>query len=274
METPLPSSLPCPLRPQPRVLVQAYGYDADGDTNPFRYCGEYLDAETDTYYLRARNYNPSTGRFLAEDTHWNPGNMIYDADGNISRTAMMQSTNLYVYCGSNPISFADPSGQHYADALGRAEGSVNDHIKVANNDFSNIESIEIVSVDSNGVNVVAVSAYGAFLIRIEAQVWIVEDDKYTGFMIFGGGGVGTPNVGASGTAFKVKGADTIFDLEGGASLAAGGSMGYVGGDFTVDLDDISSLSGNVNGGWRLLPAEGHAVFTTGKIIYYCEKSSS
>ena len=87
------------------------GYDADGDTNPFRYCREYLDAETDTYYLRARNYNPSTGRFLAEDPHWNPSNMVYDADGRISQAAIAQSGNLYVYGLNNPLRYSDPSGK-------------------------------------------------------------------------------------------------------------------------------------------------------------------
>ena len=49
----------------------------DDDTNPWRYCGEYFDAETNTIYLRARHYQPTTGRLLSEDTHWNTANMIY-----------------------------------------------------------------------------------------------------------------------------------------------------------------------------------------------------
>ena len=35
--------------------------------NPFRYSGEYFDEETGFYYLRARYYDPSIGRFLTED---------------------------------------------------------------------------------------------------------------------------------------------------------------------------------------------------------------
>ena len=43
--------------------------------NPFRYSGEYFDEETGFYYLRARYYDPSIGRFLTEDpaedgTNW------------------------------------------------------------------------------------------------------------------------------------------------------------------------------------------------------------
>ena len=48
------------------TINQEYDYDAFGneknpdalDTNPFRYCGEYLDFETGAYYLRARYYDP------------------------------------------------------------------------------------------------------------------------------------------------------------------------------------------------------------------------
>ena len=48
--------------------------------NQFRYCGEYFDQETDSYYLRARYYDPALGRFISEDTHWNTDNMIYNAE--------------------------------------------------------------------------------------------------------------------------------------------------------------------------------------------------
>ncbi|WP_368233499.1 RHS repeat-associated core domain-containing protein [Anaerotruncus rubiinfantis] len=76
-----------------------YRYDMFGnqldavasDTNPFRYCGEYFDRETDTYYLRARNYDPWTGRFTTEDRA---------KDG----------LNWYVYCENNPIIYVDPVG--------------------------------------------------------------------------------------------------------------------------------------------------------------------
>ena len=76
-----------------------YEYDAfgnernpeKGDENSFRYCGEYIDLETNTYYLRARYYNPTTGRFLSEDP---------------ARSGL----NWYTYCNNNPIIFIDPSG--------------------------------------------------------------------------------------------------------------------------------------------------------------------
>jgi RHS repeat-associated core domain len=58
------------------AVTKSYTYNAfgveqnidDADTNAFRYCGEYYDAETGTIYLRARYYSPTTGRFISRDT--------------------------------------------------------------------------------------------------------------------------------------------------------------------------------------------------------------
>ncbi len=61
------------------------------DANPFRYFGEYFDAESGDYYLRARYYAPGLGRILTEDP-------VRDGD------------NWYVYCGNNPVKYVDPSG--------------------------------------------------------------------------------------------------------------------------------------------------------------------
>ncbi len=108
-----------------RNVVADYDFDAFGnetvstDTyyNPMRYCGEYYDAETGLIYLRARYYDPSIGRFISEDPHWNLGNMIYgdraheeDAIKQPDIQAISQANNLYVYCLNNPILLVDPTG--------------------------------------------------------------------------------------------------------------------------------------------------------------------
>jgi RHS repeat-associated protein len=135
------------------TVIKEYSYDAFGneknpdpnDTNYFRYCGEYYDWETGTYYLRARYYNPVIGRFLNEDTHWNPSNMIY-GDNPVKWnerqedekdplglntykykpdiTAIIQSNNLYIYCMDNPLMYQDANGE-FAQALLWGAGAAN-----------------------------------------------------------------------------------------------------------------------------------------------------
>jgi len=90
-------------------VTKKYTYDAFGveknidenDTNAFRYCGEYYDAEIATVYLRARYYNPGTGRFISRDSF-------------AGRRSDPLSLNLYTYCGNNPVIYVDPSGHSYA----------------------------------------------------------------------------------------------------------------------------------------------------------------
>ena len=86
-------------------ITKSYRYDAFGveknidenDTNAFRYCGEYYDKETATVYLRARYYNPSTGRFISRDSF-------------AGKNEDPLSLNKYTYCHNNPIISIDPSG--------------------------------------------------------------------------------------------------------------------------------------------------------------------
>ena len=86
-------------------VIKAYDYDSFGnevdsdpkDMNLFRYSGEYFDKETETYYLRARYYDPSSGRFISEDPA---------EDG----------LNWYTYCENDPVNKIDPSG-HTAEKV-------------------------------------------------------------------------------------------------------------------------------------------------------------
>ena len=77
-----------------------YQYDAFGECtareeripNRLKYNAQIEDELTGLYYLRARYYNASIGRFTQEDVIYNDG------------------LNLYAYCGSNPVMYCDPSG--------------------------------------------------------------------------------------------------------------------------------------------------------------------
>ena len=89
--------------------VQRYNYTAYGKTkvestnseqslklvhSPYGYTSREWEQETGDYYYRARNYDPSTGRFLTLDP-------IGFAAGD---------ANLYRYVKNNPIRYSDPMG--------------------------------------------------------------------------------------------------------------------------------------------------------------------
>ena len=69
-----------------------------GTINPIRYRSYYYDTETKLYYLRARYYDPETGRFISQD------NVSYLDPENLT------GLNLYAYCNNDPVMGYDPSG--------------------------------------------------------------------------------------------------------------------------------------------------------------------
>ncbi|MEV7006698.1 RHS repeat-associated core domain-containing protein [Streptosporangium sp. NPDC051022] len=64
--------------------------------NPLRFTGAYQDESTGSgnYYLRARNYNPGTGRFTGTDPVSTGG----------------AATSAYTYASNNPLVYTDPTG--------------------------------------------------------------------------------------------------------------------------------------------------------------------
>ena len=86
-------------------ITDTYTYDAfglllnqtGGTENNYLYTGEQYDPNVGFYYLRARYYNQSNGRFMTMDT-W-PGSMFEPA-----------SLHKYLYCVGNPVNMWDPSG--------------------------------------------------------------------------------------------------------------------------------------------------------------------
>lgn len=168
-------------------VIKNYDYDAFGveknidpnDNNPFRYCGEYFDKETETYYLRARYYSPSTGRFTTEDSYWRDKDPItgesplvgqkisvidvYSINDPESKNkmpsieAITQSLNLYVYCMNNPIRYIDPSGN--------AAGDLFKTVDEAALDFANIYNPKSISDNKE---------YGTCIYKIEKKVYSTE----------------------------------------------------------------------------------------------------
>ena len=113
------------------TTLAKYSYDAwgtilskdeSGTSSSYLYAGYQYDADMKDYYLRARYYRPSTGRFISADPYWTPQNSI-DKDSP-SYNSVVQSNNLYVYCVSNPIRYIDSDGNSATLVLGGSAATI------------------------------------------------------------------------------------------------------------------------------------------------------
>ena len=68
----------------------------EGVSNRYRFTSREWDGESSTYYYRARQYNPSVGRFTARDP-----------------IEYIAGLNLYSYVQNNPVNYMDPTGKYY-----------------------------------------------------------------------------------------------------------------------------------------------------------------
>jgi RHS repeat-associated protein len=82
----------------PYGIIRQAGADRTAPAvDPFRFAGQQLDATTGLYYLRARQYDPGTGRFLSTDP--------------VSPAIAVPYTAAYGYVKNRPILGTDPSGE-------------------------------------------------------------------------------------------------------------------------------------------------------------------
>ena len=86
-------------------VVGAYAYDVfgairaqtGGGSNYWLFTGEQRDSDSSLYFLRARYYDPATGRFLAQDPL-------------LGSLGDPKTQNRYSYVVGNPVNRTDPSG--------------------------------------------------------------------------------------------------------------------------------------------------------------------
>ncbi|HEX3745808.1 MAG TPA: RHS repeat-associated core domain-containing protein [Bryobacteraceae bacterium] len=84
--------------------------DALGTKDKFKFTGEALDPQTGLYYLRARFYDPTVGRFISRDR--------------LSGVARIPATaNRYSYALNNPLALTDRSGRS-AELVGTGDVSI------------------------------------------------------------------------------------------------------------------------------------------------------
>jgi RHS repeat-associated protein len=98
------------------AIVELYAFDAYGNAigfdpsvalTEFLYSGEQFDSKIGQQYLRARYYDPTTGRFNRLDPFF----------GNLTDP---QSLHKYLYTHADPVNGIDPSGLMFGGSLGMA----------------------------------------------------------------------------------------------------------------------------------------------------------
>jgi RHS repeat-associated protein len=101
------------------VVTDTYDYDAFGNLvnhagntpNVYLYRGERYDPDMNMYYMRARWYNPVTGRFMSRDPE----------EGKPQDPA---SLHKYLYAGGDPVNKVDPTGREAAEETAGALGNI------------------------------------------------------------------------------------------------------------------------------------------------------
>ncbi|HZS16082.1 MAG TPA: RHS repeat-associated core domain-containing protein [Candidatus Dormibacteraeota bacterium] len=212
------------LTDQAGVARATFTYDPFGNitaqtgtaTTPVLYAGQYRDAESGLYYLRARYYDPSTGSFLSRDP------------------LAEQTREPYTYVYSDPLHNSDLSGLDCGifspgDCLGDIVGAVDDGLKATGNAIKTsllMAGDAVAGVISKAGGAVAVGASGAAAI---CAVGALPS-------IFGEAVCGATEGMAIGAGAATTGADAYLALRGK------GSWGAVG------LDGIALIFGGV-GRW-------------------------
>ncbi|WP_211289144.1 MULTISPECIES: RHS repeat-associated core domain-containing protein [Marinobacter] len=83
--------------------------NSSGDTeNAYRYTGEQLDPSLDQYYLRARYYDQSSGRFTQIDT-W------------MGHNSNPITLHKYLYGNADPVTYTDPTGKFSLGSISVAQ---------------------------------------------------------------------------------------------------------------------------------------------------------
>ncbi len=89
-----------------RVGVFQEGFESPyvkkGTTQPFGYTGYRYDGISGSYFAQAREYQPHTGRFMAEDVIR-------------GKLGVPKTLNRYGYCLSNPLMYVDLDGKTETD---------------------------------------------------------------------------------------------------------------------------------------------------------------
>jgi RHS repeat-associated protein len=147
------------------AVTDSYNYDAFGNLlnstgstpNNYLYRGEQYDASLNLYYLRARFYNPATGRFLSRDPY----------HGHIGSPSTLHK---YAYASDDPVNRVDPLGLEDAIEVGGADSAIED--KAVQEGLTNVQERVDCMLNTAAATLLAITfgeADGQTLVMIAAD---------------------------------------------------------------------------------------------------------
>jgi RHS repeat-associated protein len=168
----------------------------------YLFTGQQFDAKTGLYHLRARQYDPSNGRFLARDT-W-----AYDFQNPVE-------LNRYVYAIGNPVNYADPSGyvslSDFGVTLKKVTLKASKDRRVVGGAIGAVTGATVASIYSIGYYAFASAGGCGTATQSWVQNMITFGDFIKGSVIFGaayGAAIGSGTIigqGIAGTAGTILG---------------------------------------------------------------------
>jgi RHS repeat-associated protein len=123
-----------------QTIVNAYAYDPFGRlreqeslAQPFKYVGRYgvMHEPNGLYYMRARYYDPSVGRFISEDP-------IGFAGGDV---------NLYGYVHNDPVNLVDPLGLAPSPISPEIRAAIESAMHDAEEEYSRLQETQRAILD-------------------------------------------------------------------------------------------------------------------------------
>ena len=230
------------------AVVKSYDYDefgvttSTGDTffNEVTFTGSVADS-SGLLYMNARYYNPTTARFLSQDTYTGSASVPW-------------TQHLYAYCNNNPVNMVDPTG-HMAgrpctvnindggsglSSYELMKRSVTPEPQTASAQQPQTEPLSDIPEDDNtGTFTIGVSGQAEAGVSLATSVgysWDVNGGE--AWQLSGGIGGGTVDV-SGGLFLMITDAPDVDTLERAITTVTGGTILFFGYEYVTMYDPLT-----------------------------------
>jgi RHS repeat-associated protein len=228
------------------AMVKGYEYDVFGSLsqsgatdflNEVTFTGSVSDLSSGLQYMNARFYNPSTGRFLSQDSY--SGN-AYDP----------WTQHLYSYSGNNPTSMVDPTGHFFNLAAGLIGAAIGGVAGVLGNGIANVINGQDFFENSGSAllggvitGLAAGVTCGASLIATGAGMLAVTGVSGLGMVSTAAGAYGISSMAASATTQAIEKGPQNIDT--GEIMLSGAIGALTAAVFTGVGEAVRAVKGSI-----------------------------